>query len=61
MAGVAGSAAGLAAAGVMADAWGYGTAFTILIAGPILVAILVLMFYPETTRRSLEELNPEDA
>ncbi|MDE0614516.1 MAG: MFS transporter [bacterium] len=61
MAGVAGSAAGLAAAGVMADAWGYGTAFTVLVAGPILVAILVLVFYPETTRRSLEELNPEDA
>lgn len=61
IAGVAGSAAGLAAAGVMADAWGYGTAFSVLIAGPILVAILVLLFYPETTRRSLEELNPEDA
>ncbi|WP_419928436.1 MFS transporter [Candidatus Poriferisocius sp.] len=61
IAGVAGSAAGLAAAGIMADAWGYGTAFTILVAGPILVAILVLLFYPETTRRSLEELNPEDA
>ena len=60
VASVAGSAAGLAAAGVMADAWGYGTAFTVLIAGPILVAILVLVFYPETTRRSLEELNPED-
>ena len=45
----------------MADAWGYGTTFTVLVAGPILVAILVLVFYPETTRRSLEELNPEDA
>lgn len=61
IAGVAGSAAGLAAAGVMADAWGYGTAFSVLIAGPILVAILVLLFYPETTRKSLEELNPEDS
>lgn len=61
VAGVAGSAAGLAAAGIMADAWGYGTAFTVLVAGPILVAILVLVFYPETTKRSLEELNPEDA
>ncbi len=60
MAGVAGSATGLAAAGVMADAWGYGTAFSVLVAGPILVAVLVLLFYPETTRRSLEELNPED-
>ena len=61
VAGVAGSAAGLAAAGVMADAWGYGTAFSVLVAGPILVAILVLLYYPETTRQSLEELNPEDS
>ena len=60
VAGIAGSIVGLVAGGYMIEAWGYGTAFTILIAGPILVAILVLLFYPETTRRSLEELNPEN-
>ena len=61
VAGVSGSFVGLAAGGFMIEAWGYGTAFSVLLAGPILVAILVLLFYPETTRRSLEELNPEDA
>ncbi|MCY4163796.1 MAG: MFS transporter [bacterium] len=59
LAGVAGSAAGLAIAGVMADAWGYGTAFSVLVAGPLVVAVIVLLCYPETTRRSLEELNPQ--
>jgi hypothetical protein len=29
--------------------------------GPLLVAALVLIAYPETARRELEELNPEDA
>ena len=60
VAGVSGSMVGLAAGGYMIETWGYGTAFSILLTGPILVAILVLLFYPETTRRSLEELNPED-
>ena len=61
VAGVAGSFVGLVAGGYMIESWGYGTAFSILMAGPLLVAVLVLLFYPETTRRSLEELNPEDA
>lgn len=60
VAGVSGSMVGLAAGGYMIETWGYGTAFSVLLAGPILVAILVLLYYPETTRRSLEELNPED-
>ncbi len=60
LAGVAGSATGLAVAGVMADAWGYGSAFAALVVGPLLIAVLVLKFYPETTKRSLEELNPEE-
>ncbi len=60
VAAVAGSSVGLAVGGLMIEAWGYGTAFSVLLTGPILVAILVLLFYPETTRRSLEELNPED-
>jgi len=61
VAGVSGSMVGLAAGGYMIETWGYGTAFSILLAGPLLVAVLVLLFYPETTRRSLEELNPEDS
>lgn len=60
VAAVSGSMVGLFAGGLMIETWGYGTAFSILLTGPVLVAILVLLFYPETTRRSLEELNPED-
>ena len=32
----------------------------IFAAGPVLVAILVAFVYPETARRELEDLNPED-
>jgi hypothetical protein len=28
--------------------------------GPLAVSVLVLVAYPETARRSLEDLNPED-
>ena len=28
--------------------------------GPVVVAAMVLLLYPETARRELEELNPED-
>jgi hypothetical protein len=31
-----------------------------LLVGPLVVAVLVLLFFPETARRELEELNPED-
>jgi MFS family permease len=60
---VVGSAAGLAAAGLLADrlAGGLPHAITILAAGPVLVVLLVLFLYPETAARELEELNPEDA
>ncbi len=60
VASVAGSATGLSAAGFMADAWGYGTAFSVLVVGPLLVALIVVLFYPDTARRSLEDLNPDD-
>ena len=56
-----GSAIGLTAAGVMSDRFGsIGPAMAILAAGPLLLAVLVLVAYPETARRELEELNPED-
>jgi MFS family permease len=62
LAGVAGSAAGLLAAGFLAEELGgFGPALAPLAAGPLIVAVLVLLAYPETARRSLEELNPEDA
>jgi hypothetical protein len=32
----------------------------VLAAGPMALAVLVLVAYPETARRPLEDLNPED-
>ena len=56
-----GSAIGLTGAGVMSDRFGsIGPAMAVLAAGPLLLAVLVLVAYPETARRQLEELNPED-
>ena len=60
--GTAGSVVGLLAAGVMADRWGsFGPGMAVLGIGPLLVGVLVIVAYPETTHLELEELNPEDA
>jgi len=46
----------------MADHFGrLGPGLAILFLGPLLVAVLVLVAYPETAMLELEELNPEDA
>jgi hypothetical protein len=58
---LAGSAVGLAAAGALADHYGrIGPALALLGIGPLLLALLVVFAFPETARRELEELNPED-
>jgi predicted MFS family arabinose efflux permease len=57
---VAGSALGLVFAGRMLDSGGLASAMRPLLIGPLIVAVLVLLFFPETARRELEELNPED-
>jgi len=58
---LSGSAVGLVAAGVLSDAFSsIGLAMACLAVGPALVAVLVLTRYPETARRELEDLNPED-
>ena len=31
-----------------------------LVIGPVIVALIVLLTYPETAHRELEELNPDD-
>ncbi len=62
VAGVSGSAVGLIAGGRMQEHYGrFGPGLAILGVGPLIVAVLVLLFYPETAHRELEELNPEDA
>lgn len=60
--GVAGSASGLLLVGALSDHFGsYGPAFLIVAIGPLLAAVLVLRWFPETARRELEDLNPSDA
>jgi MFS family permease len=59
--GLVGSAAGLLIAGFLADELGsLGPAIAPLALGPLMVAVLVLVAYPETAGRALEDLNPED-
>jgi MFS family permease len=59
---IAGSAVGLITAGLLSDRLGrLGIPMALLVAGPVVAAGLIWFRYPETTRRELEELNPEDA
>jgi MFS family permease len=56
-----GSAVGLIVGGAVADSpGGLAQVLVPLSLGPLAVAALVLLAYPETARRELEELNPED-
>ena len=59
-AGMAGSVTGLLVAGFVADQVGLGKALLALSVGPLLVAALVLLRYPETAHIELEVLNPDD-
>jgi MFS family permease len=52
---------GLLLAGAALEAnWGYGPIMAVLALGQAIVVITVLSSYPETARRSLEDLNPSD-
>lgn len=59
----AGAAAGAFLAGFLADrlVGGLSHAIALLAIGPAIVVGLVLVLYPETAARELEDLNPEDA
>ena len=59
--GLVGQVAGLLMVGALSDQFGsIGPAMAIVGLGPILLALLVAFAFPETARRELEELNPED-
>jgi MFS family permease len=61
VAAVLGAVSGLVAAGVLQDRWGgLGRPLALLSIGPLLMAGLVVAFYPETVHQELEEINPED-
>jgi putative MFS transporter len=58
---MAGSVVGLLAAGALADGLGsFGRAMGLLAIAPLGTAALVLLLFPETARRELEDINPED-
>jgi MFS family permease len=61
IAGVIGSTVGLLVASHLADSIGLGKSLAIFAVGPMLVAVLVLVAYPETAHLELEAINPEDA
>lgn len=57
-----GGVIGLLAAGYLSTRLGsLGPALAVLAIGPAILAVLVLVAYPETAHRELEDLNPEDA
>lgn len=59
---VAGSSTGLLLVGYLVDRWGrMGPAMSVVLVGPIVVALLLAIAYPETAHRTLEDVNPEDA
>jgi hypothetical protein len=61
-AGRAGAVVGLLTVGGLSQALGrFGPAFLVLSIGPVLLVVLIVTRFPETARRSLEELNPGDA
>lgn len=58
---VSGSAVGLVVAGIAIDRTGHlSTGMFLLLPLALLVAVLALTVFPETARRELEDINPED-
>ncbi len=55
-----GSSAGLLFVGGLVDQLGYGPVMSIVAVGPLLVAAMVIVWYPETAHLELEQINPID-
>jgi MFS family permease len=59
--GVTGSALGLLVVGTLSDrSGGIAAAMPVVAVGPALLAVLILVAYPETAHMALEDINPED-
>jgi MFS family permease len=57
-----GGSIGLVAGGMLVDSgWSYGTVMLSFAAISLVVSVLILVYYPETANKDLEELNPQDA
>ena len=57
-----GGIGGLLLMGTLLDReWSHGTVMALLASAQLAVVVIVLLWYPETAHRELEELNPEDA
>ena len=63
LAAMGGSVVGLVAAGRAGGRASdrSGQAMGLLAVAPLLMAVVILAFFPETARRELEDINPEDA
>jgi MFS family permease len=57
---VIGSVIGILLVGYLADRVGYSQPMALLGLGPLLVVGIILLLYPETAHRELEDINPED-
>ena len=56
-----GSVAGLVTAGALSDDGGsLARALAVLAIGPVILAVLIAVAFPETAHRELEDINPED-
>jgi MFS family permease len=61
LAAAAGAVIGLKVVGVLADRYGsYGPPVAIIGLGPVLVAVVVVLWFPETSNVELEAINPGD-
>lgn len=58
---VAGSATGLVVVGFLSERWDdLGSAIGVLVFAPLVVAVVILVLFPETARQELEAFNPAD-